>query len=321
MPTLVVHQNGKFCLDIHPSAINEVLANPTDILWLDICNPTDEDIALLQSEFGFHPLSIEDAIRSHERPKVETYDHYYFIVFYAACRNTQNDGTEIEALSLFIGANYLVTVHQREINVIQEVLQRWQSPNSPFSDKIARLVYALLDALVDEYFPLMDGIAERVENLEDSIFEHFDEGAIESIFHLKKELFSLRRVVSPERDVLNVLLRRELPIFKSKDLAYLQDVYDHVVRVTDTIDAYRDLLASAMDSYLSLQSNKLNQIVKVLTLASIILMTDALIAGIYGMNFQFMPELGWRYGYPSALVLMIAISVGLALFFRHKKWL
>lgn len=321
MPTLIVHQDGKFCHTIALSDISDILANPKDILWLDICNPTQQDIALLRDEFAFHPLSIEDAVRSHERPKVETYDHYYFIVFYAACYREHSDQVELEALSLFIGANYLVTVHQGDISVVQEVLRRWQSPTSPMTDKVALLVHALLDALVDDYFPLMDSIAERVEDLEDTIFGKFDETAIEDIFQLKKQLFSLRRVVAPERDVLNVLLRRELPIFKAKEIAYLQDVYDHLVRVTDTIDAYRDLLASAMDSYLSLQSNQLNQIVKILTLASIILMSDALIAGIYGMNFAFMPELGWRYGYAFALVLMIGISGGLVLFFRARKWL
>jgi magnesium transporter len=131
----------------------------------------------------------------------------------------------------------------------------------------------------------------------------------------------LRRVVAPERDVLNRLLRRELPVFKPEDLAYLQDVYDHIVRVTDSVDTYRDLLSSALDSYLSVQSNNLNQIVKVLTIASIILMSNALVSGIYGMNFQFMPELGWRFGYPFALGLMVIISTVLILYFRRRKWL
>lgn len=321
MPTLIVQQNGQFCHDVDPSAISDMLTEPDDILWLDICNPTEQDIALLRDEFRFHPLSIEDAVRSHERPKVETYDHYYLIIFYAANYHHSTEQIDLQALSLFIGANYLVTVHQKEIAAIEETLRRWQSPHSPLSNRVAVLIHALLDSLVDNYFPVMDNIAERVEDLEDTIFERFDSGVIEPIFRLKKDLFSLRRVISPERDVLNVLLRRELPIFSERDTAYLQDVYDHIVRVTDTIDAYRDLLASAMDSYLSLQSNNLNQIVKVLTLASIVLMSDALIAGIYGMNFAFMPELHWSYGYPFALLLMVVISAVLILFFRSKKWL
>jgi magnesium transporter len=141
------------------------------------------------------------------------------------------------------------------------------------------------------------------------------------MFGLKRDLLSLRRVVAPERDVLNVLLRRELPIFRQADIAYLQDVYDHLVRVTDNIDTYRDLLSSALDSYLSLQSNNLNQVVKILTIASIILMADSLIAGIYGMNFAHMPELQWRIGHGFAILVMVVVTAGLIIYFKRKRWL
>ena len=167
----------------------------------------------------------------------------------------------------------------------------------------------------------MDRVADRVEELEDTIFEEFNEEAIQSIFSLKKDLLSMRRIVAPERDVLNVLLRRELPIFRPADVAYLQDVYDHIVRVTENIDTYRDLLSSALDSYLSLQSNHLNQIVKVLTIASIILMAASLVTGFYGMNFQNMPELRWGMGGLWALSLIAAITAALVIYFRRKGWL
>jgi magnesium transporter len=182
-------------------------------------------------------------------------------------------------------------------------------------------VHALLDALVDDYFPLMDQVADRVEDLEDTIFIHFDESSIQTMFKLKKDLLSMRRVVAPERDALNVLLRRQLPIFAPEDVAYLQDVYDHIVRVTDNIDTYRDLLSSALDSYLSLQSNNLNQVMKLLTIGSIVLMTDGLVAGIYGMNFRNMPELGWGIGHGWALILMAALNAVLIVYFLRKKWL
>jgi len=182
-------------------------------------------------------------------------------------------------------------------------------------------VHALLDAMVDDYFPLMDQVADRVEELEDTIFIHFDEGSIETMFKLKKDLVSMRRIVAPERDVLNVLLRRQLPIFALEDMAYLQDVYDHIVRVTDSIDTYRDLLSSALDSYLSLQSNKLNQIMKTLTIASIILMTAAMITGFYGQNFKFFPSMDWRIGSFWSLILIAAATLALVVYFRRKKWL
>ena len=318
---LVCDTQGTFHSDLSPEDISEVLPDSKETIWLDIRDPTQQDIQLLRDEFSFHPLAIEDATRTHERPKVDAYDKYYLLVFYAAHYNKESGHLEIEPLNLFVGPNFLVSVHKGAIPQIDQTLARWKQANSPISSSVGALLYALLDAVVDDYFPLMDDIADKVEDLEDQIFAQFSEEAIQSIFALKKDLLRLRRVVAPERDVLNVLLRRELPVFQPQDVAYLQDVYDHIVRVSDIVDTYRDLLSSALDSFLSLQSNRLNQIVKVLTITSIVLMADALIAGIYGMNFEFMPELQWPFGYPFALGMMVVVSVSLILVFRIKKWL
>ena len=246
---------------------------------------------------------------------------YYFLVFYAAVYNPKEDHIEAHAISMFIGANYLVTVHTGTVSHIADTIARWRAPRSPLSHRISVLVHALLDAMVDDYFPLMDKVADRVEELEDTIFIRFDEGSIETMFKLKKDLLSMRRIVAPERDVLNVLLRRQLPIFALEDMAYLQDVYDHIVRVTDSIDTYRDLLSTALDSYLSLQGNKLNQIMKTLTIASIILMTAALITGFYGQNFKFFPSMDWRIGSFWSLILIAGATLALVMYFRWKKWL
>jgi magnesium transporter len=372
MRSLIVSQDGTFRTDLEPSALGPILAVPANVIWLDIQDPAEEETALLRDVFDFHPLAIEDAIRAHERPKVDAYtastsrrmenhvqtllhnmealqeaahtgesvepgdkavtksqrveiessghSSYYFVVFYVASYNPQEDHIETQAINLFIGANYLVTVHYGSMHHVSETLARWQAPNSPLGARVSALVWALLDAIVDDYFPLTDQLADRIEELEDTIFVHFDQKAIEAIFGLKRDLLNLRRVIAPERDVLNVLLRRELPIFKSKDMAYFQDIYDHIVRLTDNIDTYRDLLTSALDSFLSIQSNNLNQIMKLLTMGSILLMSNSLIAGIYGMNFRFMPELGQNWGYPFALGLMLILDVSLIVFFRSRKW-
>ncbi len=396
MRTLVVRQNGRFLLDVPDNAIRTILDNRRVTLWLDITDPDAQDQALLRDQFGFHPLAIEDAIRAHERPKVDAYgvpddenrdgvpdkpikqrpirsladetggvqtqvedtelydadqstdepeemvllpleslpsapvsdeeeswgrDSYYFVVFYTATYNPQEDHIETRPVSLFIGPNYLVTVHSGVIQHVNETLARWRAPRSPLGNRVGALVHSLLDAMVDDYFPLMDQVADRVEELEDTIFIKFDERSIETMFRLKKDLLAMRRIVAPERDVLNVLLRRQLPIFEPEDVAYLQDVYDHIVRVTDNIDTYRDLLSSAVDSYLSLQSNKLNQIMKTLTVASIILMTAALITGFYGQNFKFFPELDFPLGSFWSLILMAITTVFLVIYFRRKQWL
>jgi magnesium transporter len=322
MAELTVCDNHKqFYTDISTADISDLLQEPNRTIWLDLENPSEEEIALLHDEFGFHHLAIEDATRAHERPKIDAYDNYYFLVLYAGFYEPGSNELRLEGLNLFVGPNYLVSVHRGAIRQVEDTRRRWQQAASPMGNTVGALLYSLLDAVVDDYFPLLDQLADRVEDLEDTIFNDFKEESIQEIFTLKKDLLRLRRVVAPERDVLNVLLRRELPVFRPDDTIYLQDVYDHIVRVTDSVDTYRDLLSSALDSYLSLQSNRLNQILKVLTIASISLMSAALIAGIYGMNFDYMPELRWRYGYPFALLLMVGVSLGLIAIFKRLKWL
>jgi magnesium transporter len=320
--TLIVAEDGKVAGDVPPEAIRETLARPGAVLWLDIEDLSSDDARLLREVFGFHPLAVEDAIRGHERPKVEAHGSYYFMVFYTADFKSKADEIELQGLTLFVGANYLVTVHAGSVPEVADTMARCQTaPGSPLTSKVGALVYALLDAVVDEYFPLMDQVADRIEDLEDTIFIKFDERAIQTIFSLKTDLLRLRHVVAPERDVLNRLLRLELPVFRPDDMPYLQDIYDHIVRVTDTVDTYRDLLSSALDSYLSLQSNRLNEIMKVLTIASIVLMSSALVTGFYGMNFRVMPELDWRLGEAYVLGLMVVISGGLVFYFRRRRWL
>jgi len=318
---VVCRADGRFTSTVDPADISEILPQKEQFVWLDLQAPQEADIALLRDEFKFHALAIEDATRHHERPKVDSYDGYYFLVFYAISYDERRNRLSSEAINLFVGSNYLVSVHHDEISAIDETIKRWQKDAEQFGHDAGALLYALLDTITDEYFPVIDRLADRVEGIEEQIFERFSEDALQDVFSLKRDLLSIRRIVAPERDVLNILIRREVPIFDRNAILYLQDVYDHIVRITDSIDTYRDLLSSALDAFLSVQSNRLNQIVKVLTIASIVLMSDALIAGIYGMNFEFMPELHWRYGYPFALGLMVMVSVGLVVYLRRRKWL
>jgi magnesium transporter len=318
---VVCRADGHFRSKVNPEDISDIIQRKDQFVWLDIQDPQDDDIALLRDEFHFHRLAIEDATRHHERPKVDSYEGYYFLVFYAITYDEAKNRLHNEAMNLFIGANYIVSVHEGEIKAIDETIKRWQKDEEEFGQDAGALLYALLDTITDDYFPVIDRLADRVETLEEQIFEKFRESSLQDVFSLKRDLLSIRRIVAPERDVLNVLIRREAPIFERNSILYLQDVYDHIVRITDSIDTYRDLLSSALDAFLSVQSNRLNQILKILTIASIVLMSDALIAGIYGMNFEFMPELHWIHGYPFALGLMVAISITLILLFRKWKWI
>src|SRR4029434_10628402 len=183
------------------------------------------------------------------------------------------------------------------------------------------LAYLLIDAIVDDYVPLLDIVSERMDELEDSIFGEWRAEVIEDIFSIKKKLLYLRRSITPLRDVFNMLLRREQPIFPRETHVYFQDVFDHLIRVADTIDTLRDMLSSTMDAYLSVTSNRMNQVMKRLTSISTILMSVTLIAGIYGMNFVFMPELRWRFGYVYALLSMVVVGLALYVYLKKVKWI
>lgn len=300
--------------------ISDRLCCPDELFWVDVTSPTPADLSLLAEEFGFHPLAMEDTAKRHQRPKVDFYDEFLFIVFYAL---ESSDGhPQTVEMNLFAGKNFLVTVHSEDVPAIGETAERWRQQIPKLGHRgIGLLIYSLLDAIVDDYFPVIDALTERIEDLEQAVFERFDNDAQAAIFGLKKDLLAVRRVLGPERDVMNVLVRRDSPVFGAETIVYFQDVYDHILRVTDAVDTYRDLLSSALDAYLSVTSNRLNQVMRTLTASSIILMSMTLVASVYGMNFVHMPELSWQLGYAWALGLMLSIGFVILGVFRRIDWL
>ncbi len=320
--TVCLNNNAKqFTENCRAEDISELRIEDQNVIWADVSDPTSEDFAELAEEFGFHHLSIEDCRNEHQRPKVEEYPGYYFMVLYEAELSGSRQQLELRELNIFLGKNYLVTVHSRPIRAIETAKRLWREWVDRSEQGSGLLAYLLIDAIVDDYLPLLDLISERMDNLEDSIFGEFRSEAIEEIFSIKKKLLYLRRAVTPLRDVFNTLLRREQPIFPRETHVYFQDVFDHLIRVADTIDTLRDMLGSTMDAYLSVSGNRMNQVMKRLTSVATILMSVTLIAGIYGMNFVFMPELKWRYGYVFALLSMVGVGLALYAYLRKVKWL
>lgn len=302
------------------AGISDLLADKHCILWLDVLDPTPQDIELLRKEFGFHPLAIEDATSAHMRPKLDEYEGFYFLVFYTLA--LEKVGLlQLKELDMFVGDNYLVTVHKEEIGEIDEARSRWEANQQGVGRGSGALLYNLLDSIVDDYFTVSDAVAERLSALEERAIQDTGRQTMEDVFALKKQLLAVRRVLGPERDALNALMRQDLTLLDRKTIIYLRDVYDHLARIIDTVDLHSDLLTSLLDVHLSAVSNGLNQVVKVLTSWTIILMALALVAGIYGMNFHNMPELSWEYGYGYALGLMAAIGVALYAYLKHKGWL
>lgn len=320
MISVHIHTDGQGLQTSLPlERISDVLDEAASLLWVDVVDPTPDDLRLLGEEFRFHPLAMEDATKRHQRPKIDFYDGFLFIVFYEL--EIHHARPETRELTLFVGKNYLVTVHDGAFEVVKETARRWrENVHLPGDRGVGLLVYSLLDAVVDGYFPIIDELSERIEDMEQAIFERSDQRIQQEIFMLKRDLLAIRRVLGPERDVMNVLVRRDSPVFEPGTIVYFQDIYDHLLRVMDAVDTYRDLLTGALDAYFTVTSNRLNQVVKTLTASSIILMSMTLVAGIYGMNFVYMPELHWLLGYPWALGLMLAVGAGLFIMFRRIDW-
>ncbi|MFN8559899.1 MAG: magnesium transporter CorA family protein, partial [Dehalococcoidia bacterium] len=228
-------------------------------LWLDVEDPTEADFARLQRDFGFHPLAIEDAVRTQQRPKIDEYADYFFMVFYAVAVQPHAEVTT-QQISVFLGATYLITAHHGSSPEIAESARRWERNQVDVGRSIGAVLYSVLDSLVDHYFPVIDQLVDRIEALEEEILSQTNRRTLAHLFAMKRDLLRLRRVLGPERDVLNVLIRRDSPVVDPQTGLYLQDVYDHVIRVIDTVDLYRDLLSGALDAYLSVTSNNLNQV-------------------------------------------------------------
>lgn len=290
------------------------------LVWIDVQQPDEPEAAFLRTQLGFHPLAVEDCLRGRQRSKLERYPGYFFLVMYSAGVNLDRGRVALNELHVFIGERYVVTVHDHKVPEVPEVLARWRSGPARFQS-VGALAHALMDAVVDNYIPVLNHFAERAERIENVVFERADEASMQEILVLRRELAAMRRVVAPERDILSTLLRRDLPFLSPELVPYFQDVYDHAVRETEEIDTLRDALSTTLDAHLSASSHQLNQTVRTMTAWSIILMSMAVVAGVYGMNFEVMPELQWRYGYAWALAFMFAVGGVLLLFFRRRNWL
>jgi magnesium transporter len=320
--TCRLYEQGKLSSkDLDVADISEVIGRPNVLIWLDVPEPTAESLQPLADEFGFHPLAIEDCLQAHERPKIETYDDYYFLVANGFSMKEKHRPVAHE-LCVFVGKNYMVTVRKTPVVDIGPVVKRWEDHNDLLSEGGAYPLYILLDSLVDGYFDLLDGFEDQTEDVEEEILsDKVQPQTRAQIFTLKKNLLKFRRGASPLREVLDLLTRGDVDLITDKMLPYYRDVYDHVLRATDFADNLRDILTSALDVHLSAVGNRLNEVMKVLTSWAGIILVPTLIAGIYGMNFVHMPELRWRFGYLYALALMGGSALMLFLYFRRRGWL
>ena len=293
-------------------------------VWVDCENPSRREVEEIGKAFGIHPLSIEDSLNEHQRAKLEEFPGYSYIVIHALGLTEKLVATQ---LNFFLGENFVVTIHKKPLEAIAEVSALVKSKPLVLGRGADFLAHALLDSLVDDLFPILDSWEDQISRTEDEIFKGGgltvtqSTRVLKEVFRLKKDLLHVRKAVWPQRETIHSLLMRRFPYIHDEAIPYYRDVYDHLIRITDMIETYRELVTSSMEAYLSVISNNLNVVVKRLTAITVILMVPTLIAGIYGMNFEHIPELRATFGFYEALGLMIAAAAGLFAYLHWKKWI
>jgi len=282
-----------------------------------------EVVEKLGNCFGLHPLVLEDILNTDQRPKIEIYGDYIYIVLKMLYGGDPIRVVESEQVSLILGSNFAISFQEgKEGDVFNPVRERIRSDKGLIrktgSDYLA---YSLIDTIVDNYFLILENLGERIELLEEELVAYPTTTTLQEIQKFRNEMIFVRRVVWPLREVVSGLGRKESPLIKETTEVYLRDVYDHTVQVMDSIEVYREMLSGMLDIYLSSVSNRLNSVMKVLTIIATIFMPLTFIAGIYGMNFKYMPELEWRWGYPAVWLVVVVIGIWMLIYFRKKKWL
>lgn len=293
------------------------------VTWINV-NGIHETklVETLGERFGLHPLTIEDIVNTTQRPKMEEFDEYIFVVIRMLHYINGDDEIASEQVSLIVGDEFVISFQERSEDVFESVRARIRNSKGRVRRlKADYLAYTLMDCVVDGYFSILEKLGERIETLEDEIVENPAQDTMQRIHILKRELLHVRKSVWPLREEIAAILRTETPIIQESTYAYLRDVHDHAIRVIDTVETYRDALMGMHDTYLTVVSNRMNEVMKLLTIIATIFIPLTFIVGVYGMNFHYMPELDWRFGYFSILGVMAFIAFGMLMYFRKKDWL
>lgn len=296
---------------------------PDTVTWVTVTGLHDVGpIEAMGQHFGIHPLVLEDILNTHQRPKFEEFDDYLFIVLKSLRFDQQAETVAYEQISLLLLEGFVFTFKEKSDETFEPIRLRLMNGHSHFRSHAGDyLAYALLDTIVDQYFVFQDSLDQALDALEDEVLESPTPDTLARIQRLKREMVLVKRGIAPLRELLSTLVRSETSLIRESTKVYLRDVYDHALRVAESFESYRDLLSGFLDVYLSNISNKMNEVMKVLTVFAAIFIPLTFIAGIYGMNFEHMPELKWVWAYPLLWVGFLTIAGGLLLYFKRKKWL
>ena len=319
------HDDGSVRRNLSAKEMAEVVAASSGTLWVDVDTSERHSCAVLDKVFNFHPLSVEDALNPKSRVKLEEYPGYLFMIVRGVkfCEDTQDDPYDIETFNIafFVGKRFLVTVHGQDSRAIDEMELRIERNPELLGRGVERLLHAITDASVDAYFPIVDQIDEFVDGLEERVFVSFDQAALRDIFSVKRLVLSLRRHLSPQREVFNVLTNRPTTFLTPETQVYFRDVYDHLLRINDSLDTYRELLSSTLDSYLSQVSNRLGQVTKGLSVVATLSVPFVVVSGMWGMNFAHIPLSSNPHGFAIMLVFQLLFGIALVALLKWRQWL
>ena len=318
----VAYAEGRRHGDISIPEISEVLKQPGVFVWIGLHDPSPELLQQIQHEFCLHDLAVEDAQLAHQRPKLEQYGDSIFVVLRPAILSEDKQHVELGETHLFVGPRYIVSIRHGNTPSYVAVRTRCESTPPALAKGPGYVLYALMDFIVDQYFPVLDTLGDQLERLEDEIFsDEFDRHTVQQIYDLKRNLVEVKRAVSPLVDVCNRLVRFDMPLIPEDTRPYFRDVYDHAIRINEQVDTLRELLTSALEAHLSLTAVAQNDAMKKLAGWAAIIGVPTMVAGVYGMNFKFMPELEWHYGYPAVMAVMIATCGFLYYRLKRSGWL
>jgi len=306
---------------LNPADLPALLARPDRVVWVDLNQPTAGETAVLSDVFHFHPLAIEDCRGAHahpQHPKIEDFRDYLFILTHGVTPDASSRDFRTRTLSLFLGKNFLVSYHRDASRSVEQAMESARRNPKVMEQGSDSVLYTILDFQVEQYLPVLEQFEKSVTTMEERVFDTPTREVLQGVLAVRRSLMRLRRISGHQRDILTRLVRREFPMIDEKAIYHLRDVQDHLVRITDLADTFREIVAGALEAHLSIVSNRTNEVMRVLTVVSTLFIPLTFIVGVYGMNFEHFPELRWRYGYPAVWVVMIAVAFGMIRFFRKR---
>ncbi|MHB1274731.1 MAG: magnesium/cobalt transporter CorA [Candidatus Humimicrobiaceae bacterium] len=292
------------------------------ITWINIDGIHETDIMeKLGDCFGFHPLILEDILNTQQRPKIEDFNDYIYFVLKMIDYSYKTNTISLEQVSIILGKNYVISLQERPLEIYEPIRSRIKNDKSKIRNTGSDyLVYLLIDSIIDNYFSVLEKIGEKIEHVENKLVSNPAQKTLKTIYDLKRNMLYMRKSTWPLREIISRLERGEISLINDSTRIYIRDIYDHIIQVIDTIETFRDMLSGMVDIYLSSMSHRLNEVMKILTIISTIFIPITFIASIYGMNFRFMPEISWKWGYLVVWAIILFIIIYMVIYFKRKKW-